>query len=154
MTFPIRSDTSDHHLARTPGTGAERAHQEAGVRRVPLLTRLPATTRAPVAWEEAETVLPLPTELLGDGELVAVRMEGPAMTGAGIREGDVLTVCRQSSAAHGDVVAARVGGETVIRRLAVDDGQVRLVACNPGYSPVHASAGVVLGRVVAVLRKL
>lgn len=135
------------------GTGEGGAERE-DVRRVPLLRQLPTTVHEPVAWTAVERVLPLPQELLGAGELLAVRMESPAMTGAGIRSGDILTVRRQSSAAHGDVVAARVGDETLIRRLSASDSQVRLVACNPGYPPIHAAAAVVLGRVVAVMRSL
>ncbi|MEW1926413.1 transcriptional repressor LexA [Streptomyces sp. NPDC088360] len=134
--------------------GNEPQPEARAVAHVPLLPQLPASPSEPTAWATAERVLPLPQDLLGDGDLLAVRMDGPAMTGAGIRHGDLLTVRRQSSANHGDIVAARGVDQVLIRQLVVEHGQVRLVAGTVGYPSVHGADAVVLGRVVAVLRTL
>ncbi|MEU1121818.1 MULTISPECIES: S24 family peptidase [unclassified Streptomyces] len=157
-------------LVRRAGTGAQRSRTyipadwppadataaagEPDVQRIPLLSQLPRTRTEPLS--QAETVLPLPAALLDPGgELFAVRMDGPAMTGAGIRHGDILTVHRHSPTAHGDTVAALVAGDTLIRQLQITrGGHVRLIAHNPGFPPVHGATAAVIGRVVAVLRSL
>jgi repressor LexA len=120
-------------------TGEPDAKAAGAVVPVPLLSQLPASSDEPVTWDRAETVLPLPQELLGAGELLAVRMDGPAMTGAGIRHGDVLTVRCQRSAAHGDIVAARVVDQILIRQLVAEHGQVRLMAATVDEGRRHAT---------------
>lgn len=60
------------------------------------------------------------------------RMQGEAMTGAGIFPGDILVVDRSLPAAPGRVVVAVVAEEMLVRRLEASPGGVRLAAEGAG----------------------
>lgn len=55
-----------------------------------------------------------------------MRARGDAMVGAGVWAGDVLLVDRAASAAHGDLVVAKVDGELACRRLVKQAGLIAL----------------------------
>jgi repressor LexA len=125
---------------------------------VPLIGRISAG--APVmADQNIEDFLAVPAEFAGDGDHFALRVGGDSMVGAGILDGDVVVVRRQSTAAEGDVVAALMPGpaedEATVKRFHREGDRVVLVPENPALEPFDLpQGGSVLGRVVAVLRKL
>lgn len=124
---------------------------------IPLLGRIAAG--APVlATENVEEYLTVPVGFAKGGEHFALRVAGKSMTGAGILDGDVVVVRRQDSAADGDVVAALLPGpgedEATVKRLRRRGGRVTLHPENPAFSPIQMTDGRILGKVVAVLRKL
>jgi repressor LexA len=123
------------------------------VTHVPLVGRIAAG--APILAEEAvEDVLPLPRHLVGEGQLFALKVVGDSMIEAAICDGDIVTVRRQDSADHGDVVAALLDGEATVKRLRREDGRVWLMPHNPAYEPIPGDSAAILGKVVAVLRTL
>ena len=73
------------------------------------------------------------------------------MSGAGIRDGDLLVVDRAREARSGAIVVAVVDGELTVKRLRVGRDGVRLEAENPAYRPilVRESAELVIWGVVA-----
>ena len=93
---------------------------------------------------------------LGTGDAVVIGLG--SMIGAGILDGDVVVVRRQDVAADGDIVAALLTGpaedEATVKRLRREDGRVLLQPENPTMAPFELKAGRLLGKVVAVLRKL
>ncbi len=125
---------------------------------VPLIGRISAG--APVmADQNIEDFLAVPAEFAGEGDHFALRVGGDSMVGAGILDGDVVVVRRQSTAAEGDVVAALMPGpaedEATVKRFHREGDRVVLVPENPALEPFDLpEGGSVLGRVVAVLRKL
>jgi repressor LexA len=124
---------------------------------IPVLGRIAAG--APVlATENVEEYLTVPVGFAKGGEHFALRVAGKSMTGAGILDGDVVVVRRQDSAADGDVVAALLPGpgedEATVKRLRRRGGRVTLHPENPAFSPIQMTDGRILGKVVAVLRKL
>ncbi|MFB7594675.1 transcriptional repressor LexA [Streptomyces sp. NPDC056160] len=120
---------------------------------VPLVGRIAAG--APVLAEEAvEDVLSLPRRLVGDGQLFGLRVVGDSMIESAICDGDIVTVRRQDSADHGDIVAALLDGEATVKRLRREAGHVWLMPHNPAYSPISGDNAAILGKVVAVLRSL
>ncbi|WP_393101058.1 transcriptional repressor LexA [Streptomyces sp. LN325] len=73
---------------------------------VPLVGRIAAG--APLLAEEmVEDVYSLPRQMVGDGDLFALTVSGDSMIDAAICDGDIVTVRRQDSADHGDIVASR-----------------------------------------------
>jgi repressor LexA len=80
------------------------------------------------------------------------------MTGAGILDGDVVVIRDQDHADEGDIVAALLPGpaedEATVKRFHRRDGRVMLVAENPDFSPREMTEGRILGKVVAVFRRL
>ena len=55
------------------------------------------------------------------------RMNGDAMTGAGIFSGDILIVDRSIANANGKVVIAILNGEMIVRRLEKTINKIRLI---------------------------
>ncbi|OQR61566.1 repressor LexA [Streptomyces maremycinicus] len=120
---------------------------------VPLVGRIAAG--APLLAEEmVEDVYALPRQVVGDGDLFALTVSGDSMIGAAICDGDIVTVRRQDSADHGDVVAALLDDEATVKVLRRQDGQVWLMPRNPAYAPIRGDQAQILGKVVGVLRLL
>jgi repressor LexA len=108
-----------------------------------------------LAQENLEDTLPLPRDLVGSGALFALRVKGDSMEGAGILEGDLVVVRQQQTANDGEIVAALVGDEeATVKRLSRRRGKLALVAENPRYEPIVPEAVRILGKVVAVLRRV
>jgi repressor LexA len=122
---------------------------------VPLVGRIAAG--APLLAEEmVEDVYSLPRQVVGDGDLFALTVSGDSMIDAAICDGDIVTVRRQDSADHGDIVAALLDDEATVKvlRRREEDGRVWLMPRNPAYAPIPGDQAQILGKVVGVLRLL
>jgi repressor LexA len=124
---------------------------------VPLLGEIAAG--APLLAEErVEQLFPLPRDLVGEGTLFALRVRGESMLQAGILPGDMIVVRQQPVVEQGEMCAAMIDGEATVkffRRTA--SGEVFLDPANEGYEPIPVmpdQEGVILGKVVAVLRSV
>jgi len=75
-----------------------------------------------------------------DGAVVVfgLKMQGSAMVGAGIFDGDYVLV-RLASPKVGDLVAALVGNVTVVRRYSVLPAAVRLDSANDSVRPIFVA---------------
>lgn len=125
---------------------------------VPLLGRIAAG--APVlATENVEEHITVPYSFVsGNADHFALRVAGDSMIGAGILDGDVVVIRSQATAQDGQVVAALLPGpaedEATVKRLGHDGARVMLIPENPAMEPFEMVDGRILGRVVAVLRRL
>ncbi|MFI5987812.1 transcriptional repressor LexA [Streptomyces sp. NPDC051555] len=120
---------------------------------VPLVGRIAAGT--PILAEEmVDDIYALPRQLVGDGELIALKVVGDSVIEAAICDGDTVAVRRQDTADHGDIVAALLDGEATVKRLRRENGRVWLVPHNPAYEPIRGDDAVILGKVVAVFRSI
>ena len=97
---------------------------------------------------------------VGDGELIMLRVVGDSMIDAAITDGDWVVVRRESDIENGDIVAAMIESDTSADREATvktfkkRDGHVWLIPHNPAYTPILGDEASILGRVVAVLRRV
>lgn len=141
-------------LKFSAGEEDERPESEPAAAEVPLVGRIAAGT--PIFAEETvEDTYVLPRQLVGEGELFALKVSGESMIEAAICDGDVVTVWRQQVAEPGDIVAAMLDGEATVKRFQRDAaGHAWLVAHNPAFAPLAADEAVILGKVVAVMRAL
>ncbi len=120
---------------------------------VPLVGRIAAG--GPILAEESvEDVFPLPRQLVGDGELFVLKVVGDSMVEAAICDGDWVTVRRQPVAENGDIVAAMLDGEATVKRFKREDGHVWLLPHNAAYQPIAGDEATILGKVVAVMRRI
>ncbi|HEY4460187.1 MAG TPA: transcriptional repressor LexA [Pseudonocardiaceae bacterium] len=120
---------------------------------VPVLGRIAAG--GPILAEEAiEDVFPLPRDLVGEGSLFLLKVVGESMVDAAITDGDWVVVRQQPTAENGDIIAAMIDGEATVKTFKRRDGHVWLMPHNPAYEPIPGDDATVLGRVVAVLRRL
>ncbi|HUG42183.1 MAG TPA: transcriptional repressor LexA [Longimicrobiales bacterium] len=101
--------------------------------------------------------LTLDRKLAGGAGSFMISMVGNDMRDAGIRDGDLLLVepVPVDELADGDLVVARISGDTRVRRFERRGGG-RIVLDAPGTSPtvMTAAALEILGRIAAVIRRL
>jgi repressor LexA len=123
---------------------------------VPIVGRIAAG--GPILAEELiEDTFPLPKELVGEGSLIALRVAGDSMIGAAIADGDWVVVRRESDVENGDIVAATIDGvevEGTVKTFKRAGGHVWLMPHNPAYAPIPGDDAVIVGKVVAVLRRV
>ena len=129
----------------------------AGAVTVPLVGRIAAG--APILAEEnVEDHIAVPEDYADDRDHFALTVVGDSMIEAGIFEGDVVVVRSQDHARDGDIVAALLPGpaedEATVKRLGHDGTRVMLIPENPSLEAFEMPDGRILGKVVAVLRKL
>jgi repressor LexA len=143
-------ETADAAAAATGGSSDDMHPAPAFV---PLLGNIAAG--GPILAEQAvESVFPLPREIVGEGELFLLNVRGDSMVEAAITDGDWVVVRQQPVAEQGEIVAAMIDGEATVKTFKRRDGHVWLMPANPAYDPIPGDEATVLGRVVAVLRRL
>lgn len=120
---------------------------------VPLIGNIAAG--GPILAEQAvESVFPLPREIVGEGTLFLLNVRGDSMIEAAITDGDWVVVRQQPVAENGEIVAAMIDGEATVKTFKRRGKHVWLMPANPAYDPISGDEATVLGRVVAVLRRL
>ena len=120
---------------------------------VPMLGRIAAG--GPILAEQAvEDVFPLPRELVGEGEVFMLQVKGDSMIDAAICDGDWVVVRQQPTANSGEIVAAMLDGEATIKNYRRRDGHVWLMPANSAFDPIPGDQATIMGRVVAVLRRI
>ena len=112
--------------------------------RIPLLGAIaagrPIETRAEAfAGSEMDGKSPAlaidPRLFATSGELIALRIEGDSMIGAGILDGDYAIVRRQETVEEGEIAAVLVGGEATLKRWHYFSGTDERAGDRPGSEP-------------------
>jgi repressor LexA len=120
---------------------------------VPVLGRIAAG--GPIlAEEQIEDVFALPHQLVGQGTMFLLEVRGDSMIEAAICDRDWVVVRQQPTADNGDIVAALLDNEATVKTFKRTEGQVWLLPHNPAYDPIDGNHASILGKVVAVLRKV
>jgi repressor LexA len=149
-------DIEDEESAEIPLTGGDIPSQEAAY--VPLVGRIAAG--GPIlAEQQVEDVFPLPKQLVGEGTHFLLKVSGDSMINAAIADGDWVVVRQQPDAENGEIVAAMVEGEgaegaATVKTFKKSDGHVWLIPHNPAYTPILGDEATILGKIVAVLRRV
>jgi repressor LexA len=126
---------------------------------VPLVGRIAAGDPI-LADESIEDIIALPRQLVGDGNLIMLRVVGDSMIDAAIADGDWVVVRRESDIENGDIVAATFESDTsadmeaTVKTFKKSAGHVWLIPHNPAYVPILGDEAKILGKVVAVLRRV
>ena len=142
VKVPGTTETETFETTETPGSTY-----------VPLVGRIAAG--GPILAEEAvEDVFALPKQLVGEGTHFLLKVSGDSMINVAIADGDWVVVRQQPVAENGDIVAAMIENEATVKTFKRKDGHVWLLPQNPAYEPIPGDEASVLGRVVAVLRKV
>jgi len=137
----------------------EEVNEDMGAAQRPVPAYVPVVGRiaagGPILAEQAiEDVFPLPRDLVGEGTLFLLRVVGESMVDAAITDGDWVVVRQQPVAENGDIVAAMIDGEATVKTFRRRDGHVELVPHNAAFSIIPGDDATILGRIVAVLRKV
>jgi repressor LexA len=145
---------------RSVGAASDATYDETGLGELrPSPTYVPVVGRiaagGPILAEQAiEEVMPLPRDLVGDGELFMLKVRGDSMVDVAICDDDWVVVRQQQNAEQGEIVAAMLDGEATVKTFRRRDGHVWLLPHNPAYEPINGDDAVILGKVVAVLRRV
>ena len=98
--------------------------------------------------------MPLPRDVVGHGDLFMLEVIGESMINASICDGDWVVVRAQNVAENGDIVAALIEDEATVKTFKKDSTGVWLLPQNPVFDPIPAEHASIMGKVVAVLRKV
>ena len=113
-----------------------------------------------LAAENLEDAFPLPDVLMHGKEpqeVYMLRVDGESMRDAGIRDGDILVVNHNCNCTNGDIVVARVQGESAtVKRFFREKDRVRLQPENELFEPIYVSFDDVeiSGKVIGLLRTI
>jgi repressor LexA len=149
-------DSDEEESAEIPASAIDIPSQEAAY--VPLVGRIAAG--GPIlAEQQIEDVFPLPKQLVGEGTHFLLKVSGDSMINAAIADGDWVVVRQQPEAQNGEIVAAMVEGDgpegvATVKTFKRSDGHVWLIPHNPAYAPILGDEAKILGRIVAVLRRV
>ena len=127
--------------------------------KVPLIGRVAAGLPM-LAAENIEDAFPLPDVLMHGKEpeeVYMLRVDGESMRDAGIRDGDILVVNHNCSCTNGDIVVARVQGESAtVKRFFREKDRVRLQPENDLFEPIYVPFDEVeiSGKVIGLLRTI
>ena len=128
--------------------------QAANNNSVPILGRIAAGVPIEAIQQETNRVN-APIDLPMGEEHFALEVKGDSMIDAGIHEGDVVVVKRQSTANNGDIIVALIDDyEATLKRLRRKGGAIALEAANPAYGTrLYRSDQVkIQGRMVGLIR--
>jgi repressor LexA len=112
-----------------------------------------------LAEDNVEEYVELPERLVGGAADFLLRVKGDSMIDAGILEGDLVAVRRQTTAMNGEIVVALAGedetaDEATVKRYFRENGRIRLQPENAELEPIYARHVQILGKVVGVFRAL
>jgi repressor LexA len=154
VVLPLTDPDIEHHADRADGD-----IEGQRIARVPLVGRIAAG--GPILSDESiEDVISLPRQLVGEGDLIMLRVVGDSMINAAIADGDWVVVRRESDVENGDIVAATFESDTsadmeaTVKTFKKSAGHVWLVPHNPAYVPILGDEAKILGKVIAVLRRV
>jgi len=120
---------------------------------VPLVGQIAAGVPI-TAEQQVEELVPLPRQLVGDGQLFMLKVNGESMIDAAICDGDFVVIRQQRDAENGDIVAAMLDGEATVKVFRRRDGHTWLLPRNSAFEPILGDHAEVLGKVVAVFRSV
>ncbi|MDO9556937.1 MAG: transcriptional repressor LexA [Coriobacteriia bacterium] len=130
----------------------DRAVDYGAVQAVPVVGEVAAGSPI-LAAENIESTMSLPTEMAGEGTFI-LRIKGESMIEAGILDGDFVVVRQQSSAMNGEIVVAMIDDSATVKRFFKEADRVRLQPENASMEPIYSRDVTVLGKVVALFRRL
>ncbi|MFC2061321.1 transcriptional repressor LexA [Elusimicrobiota bacterium] len=104
------------------------------------------------AVEDAQGYLDLSKSFSRYKELFCLKVKGNSMEGAGILEGDLVIVKKQSGADPGQIVVALIDEEALVKRLKKKDKKFVLRAENPDYQDIDLKGSRIIGKVMGVFR--
>ena len=124
-----------------------------GVVSLPLVGRVAAGMPI-LAEQNIEDTFTVPTEIASDSSSFILDVHGNSMINVGIYNGDYIIVREQPSAMNGDIVVAMIDGSATVKTFYKERGRVRLQPENDAMEPIFADNPTILGKVVALMRRL
>jgi len=122
------------------------------VRAVPVVGQVAAGSPI-LAAENIEQTMSLPTEMADEGTFI-LRVKGESMIEAGILDGDFVVVKQQQTAQNGEIVVALLDDSATVKTFYREADRIRLQPENSSMDPIYSRDVSILGKVVALFRRL
>jgi repressor LexA len=110
------------------------------------------------AADDGDATLLVDRQIAGGEDSFLMKVEGDSMIDAHIMEGDYIVVSPEPEAKGGDIVVAKIGDETTVKRYEERENGVHLVPENSGMRPIDVSSRSgdirILGKVVGLIRTM
>lgn len=110
------------------------------------------------ATDDSDTTFLVDRQLVAGDKSFLLKVEGDSMIDAHIVEGDYIVVSPEPDAVNGDIVVAKVGEETVVKRYEMRSTGVYLVPQNSGMRPIDVTSRSdevrIIGKVVGLIRTM
>jgi repressor LexA len=82
----------------------------------------------------------------------AVRVRGNSMSGAGIVDGDIAIIEKQSVVRNGEIAVTVISEGFALKRFYRDASRIRLLSENPEFKPIYCQNARILGRLSRIIR--
>jgi repressor LexA len=153
----LRRDPTKPRALELLGGRRREVHAAAEPLRLPLVGQIAAGGPL-LAEQNIEDEIGVPEPLARAADFL-LRVRGESMVNAGILDGDIVAVRRQSDAVNGDIVVALAGDdesadEATVKRFFREGDRVRLQPENDALEPLYPREVQILGKVVGVFRTL
>jgi SOS regulatory protein LexA len=122
---------------------------------VPLLGKV--TAGSPIeAIEMPDEFFSLPASMIPTRkEVFTLRVSGTSMINAGIHDGDIVIVQKQSTANNGEIVVAMTEeNEVTLKTFYKEDGYFRLQPENDTMAPIILDKVYIVGKAIGLYRKI
>ena len=123
-----------------------------------LFTKIPVVgtvaAGVPILSEEnwEDTLMLHKTSLKKNRVYFAVKVRGDSMQNAGIMDGDMAVIEKQSVVKNGEIAVAVVEDAVTLKRFFKESSRIRLQAENPDYKPIYCQDVRILGRLTQIIR--
>lgn len=106
------------------------------------------------AEENITDTMTLPTEIVGDAPSFMLSVRGESMIEAGINDGDYVVVKEQKVANNGEIIVALIEDGATVKRFYRERDHIRLQPENSSMEPIITRDCTIVGKVVAVFRRI
>ena len=133
----------------------ENEYEEKDIVDVPLLGKV--TAGSPIeAIEMPDEFFSLPALMIPTRkEVFTLRVSGTSMINAGIHDGDIVIVQKQSTANNGEIVVAMTEeNEVTLKTFYKEDGYFRLQPENDTMAPIILDKVYIVGKAIGLYRKI
>ena len=133
----------------------ENEYEEKDIVDVPLLGKV--TAGSPIeAIEMPDEFFSLPASMIPTKkEVFTLRVSGTSMINAGIHDGDIVIVQKQSTANNGEIVVAMTDeNEVTLKTFYKEDGYFRLQPENDTMAPIILDKVYIVGKAIGLYRKI
>ena len=120
---------------------------------VPVVGKI--TAGMPIlAVENVTDTFPIPIDFVGSSDCFMLKVRGESMIEAGILDGDLILVRKQSDAINGQIVVALIEDEATVKTFYKEKDHIRLQPENSTMDPIIVPTCEILGKVAGVFRKM
>jgi len=118
---------------------------------LPIVGRV--TAGQPIlAVEHVEDFFTLAPQYVPSGEIFMLTVRGESMVEAGVLDGDMVLVRKQSTAQNGEMIVALLDDEATVKTFYREQNRVRLQPENRAMEPIYSTDVAILGKVVGLYR--